>query len=165
MYDPSYFGKIINILQILKGVCKVLTSTVCMYIYIYIYIYLLLFTKNFKCINVYNIHTFITPYSLYTYPRFNNIKLHKTHHSYYCINIYLQVFINTPISYFIMVIFCVWCKRCLLERNGAPCTSKKSERLWWVGSANVLSKQPPWITASAQLSGDGPQWYFCDCVD
>ncbi len=35
MYDHSYFGKIINILQILKGVCKVLTSTVYIYIYIY----------------------------------------------------------------------------------------------------------------------------------
>ncbi len=30
-------GKIINILQILQGVCKLLTSTVCVYIYIYIY--------------------------------------------------------------------------------------------------------------------------------
>ncbi len=28
LYDPSYFGKIINILQILKGGCKLLTSTV-----------------------------------------------------------------------------------------------------------------------------------------
>ncbi len=27
MYDPSYLGKIINILQILKGGCKLLTST------------------------------------------------------------------------------------------------------------------------------------------
>ncbi len=32
LYDPSYFCKIINILQILKGVCKVLTSTVCMHV-------------------------------------------------------------------------------------------------------------------------------------
>ncbi len=52
LFDPSYFGKIINILQILQGVCKPLTSTVCVcvcvcvresvcvYIYIYIYIYI-----------------------------------------------------------------------------------------------------------------------------
>ncbi len=28
LYDPSYFGKIINILHILKGGCKLLTSTI-----------------------------------------------------------------------------------------------------------------------------------------
>ncbi len=28
LYDPSYFGKMNNILQILKGRCKLLTSTV-----------------------------------------------------------------------------------------------------------------------------------------
>ncbi len=35
MFDPSYFGKII--LQILKG-CKLLTSTVCMYVCVYAFI-------------------------------------------------------------------------------------------------------------------------------
>ncbi len=39
LYDPSYFGKIINIFQILQGVCKLLTSTVFKYKYIVLYIH------------------------------------------------------------------------------------------------------------------------------
>ncbi len=50
MYDPSYFGKIINILQILKGVCKVLTSTV------YIYIHTHTHFKNYG--NIFAIKTY-----------------------------------------------------------------------------------------------------------
>ncbi len=79
-------GKIIKILPILKGVCKLLTSTVCIYIYIYciyiyiyiyiyiVYIYIYIYCMCIYILYIYILYIYIYLFILFYIVFFENVK-------------------------------------------------------------------------------------------